>query len=892
MNPRYLLLFALLLLAAAPQFAQTFEYWPGTQYDRSIPTIESVIGHKAGDRISSHREVNAYFDALAAAKPNQIEVIEYGKTWEGRRLIYVVLGSRQNFAARNRIQSDIQKLVDPKAASAAEAKRLIANMPAIVWLAYSVHGNEISSSDAAMLTAYHVLAAQNEPTAEAIRDNVLLILDPLQNPDGRDRFVHHFQINEGMVPDASPLAAEHNEQWPGGRTNHYFFDLNRDWFALTQPETRGKVRAMLDWYPQVVVDIHEMGSNSTYYFAPEAVPFNPHLTGYQRTSLDWFGKNNAKWFDKFGFDYFTREVYDAFYPGYGASWPAYFGAIAMTYEQASSRGLVVNKDDGTTMHYRDTVRHHFTTSLGTAETAANYREQLLTNFYEYGTTALDEAAQEEVKAYAFPRRGNTSAVDKLAAVLSEQGIAVHQSADAAEICGQQMPAGSYAVSLSQRTKRYIRNMLDPDVEIDPEFMKEQERRRNKDLPDQIYDVTTWSLPLMWGVESVACKSDPVGSMAQVTPARIPPGSVIGGEASVAYLVPWGSQAATRFLTAALRQNLSVLSTDKAFTQGDRTYPRGTLIVKVLDNPGNLLATVTELARTSGANAYATSTGWVEDGVNFGSRNVVKVRPARIAMAWDSPTSSYSAGQTRFVLERQLGVPVTPIRTRQLGGADLTNFDVVILPDVRGSYTSEMGKRGLHALATWVRRGGTLIGIRGALAAMTDPDVGLLAVAQETLTGGADPNKDEDRKASVKGADLENEEAYRKAIKPKSESPDFVPGVLATAKLDPDHWVTAGAGKEIHALWQGSTIYAPISLDYGTNAAYFKGADELLASGYMWEENRKQLAYKPLVIVQRHGRGHVIGFTADPNFRAYTDGLNILFANAVFRGHAHSQPAAN
>ena len=236
------------------------------------------------------------------------------------------------------------------------------------------------------------------------------MIDPTQNPDGRDRFVHNFEIAEGLEPNASPLAAEHNEPWPGGRTNHYYFDLNRDWISLNHPETLGRVKVLQEYFPPVFVDLHEMGSNTTYYFAPEAIPYNPHLARDQRESLQLFGKNNAKWFDRYGFSYFTREVFDAFYPGYGASWPSYYGSVAMTYEQASARGLVVRRSDESVMHFRDTVRHHFVASIATSETAAINREQLLADFYAYRQSAIEEGRSEEIRSYILPRRldGNTS----------------------------------------------------------------------------------------------------------------------------------------------------------------------------------------------------------------------------------------------------------------------------------------------------------------------------------------------------------------------------------------------------------------------------------------------------------------------------------------------------
>ncbi|MCK5749593.1 MAG: hypothetical protein KAH44_25485, partial [Oricola sp.] len=386
--------------AAMPAMAQdeAFEYWPGATYDEAIPTLEAVAGHRNGDRVTWPHDVVAYFEALEEAAPDRVRVFEYARSWAGRPLIYVAISSPENIAQLDAVRDGMAALADPRATVKAEADRLIADLPGSTWIAYGVHGNEISSTDAAIITAYHLLAAENDPRTQKILDNTIVFLDPMQNPDGRARFIHNFEIAEGIEPAASRLAAERNEPWPGGRTNHYLFDMNRDWFALTQPETIGRIEVLREWLPLVFVDAHEMGSDSTYYFAPEAVPYNPHLAEAQRGSLELFGRNNARYFDRFGFDYFTREVYDALYPGYGASWPSYYGAIAMTYEQASARGLRARKDTGEEFDFRDTVRQHFVTSMSTAEVTADNREKFLRDFYEYRVSAINEGRTDDVRS--------------------------------------------------------------------------------------------------------------------------------------------------------------------------------------------------------------------------------------------------------------------------------------------------------------------------------------------------------------------------------------------------------------------------------------------------------------------------------------------------------------
>jgi hypothetical protein len=897
-----LLAAAVSLYAAEPKF----EFWPGAQYDPKVPTFRQVLGYDAGERISPYTDILRYLEALAKASP-RLKVFEYGKTWEGRKLVFAAVGSEANMGRLPEIQAGMQKLADPRKTPPAEAQKLMASLPAVVWLGYGVHGNEVSSPDAALLTAYHLLASRDKATVDILA-NTLVILIPSQNPDGRDRFVNHFEQNTGLEADASPVAAEHIEPWPGGRGNHYLFDLNRDWVALTQPEIRSQVKALLQWYPLVYVDLHEMGSNSTYYFAPEAAPYNPHLTKSQTESLEWFGRNNAKWFDKFGFDYFTREVFDAFYPGYGASWPCYYGAVAMTYEQASARGLKMRRLDDTEFHFRDTVRQHFTASISTIETASRYRGDLLKRFYDYRQSAIGEAGSEAVKEYILPRRGDTAAVDKLAALLTEHGIEVKRAAATFKSGTREFPAGSYVVPLAQPAKRMARVLLDPDVPMEEKFLKEQERLRKKKLPDEIYDVTAWSLPLSFNVECVGAAEPSQGSFEAVKPDRIPAGRISAKENAVAYIAPWGTQAAGRLLTAALRKNLNVLSTDKPFVNNGKKYPSGSLVFKVMGNQPGLAATLERLAGETGADLDATDSGWMDEGVNFGSRRVVRLRKPAIALAWDRPTSSSAAGWTRFVIERQFGYPVTAVRTPMLASADLSKFHVIVLPDSYGDYG--LGAAGARRLKDWVASGGTLVAIGGAVSWLAQPSIGLLAVSQENAArpkpeagkpaegakaaeGGrpAEPAKPEPGTGRVAGKLFTTEEEYWKAVQAETELPDSMMGAIARAKLDPDNWVTAGIGDKVTALVSGRSIFTPIKLDKGVNAAVFEGPNDLLASGYMWEESRKQLAYKPLVIVQKEGRGYIIAFTTDPNYRAMMDGMNLLLVNAIFRGPGRPQSEA-
>jgi hypothetical protein len=497
-----------------------------------------------------------------------------------------------------------------------------------------------------------------------------------------------------------------------------------------------------------------------------------------------------------------------------------------------------------------------------------------------------------VKAFVLPRGRDASATDKLAGILMEHGIEVNRAKAPFRVEGKEYATGTYVVPLAQPGKRFIRTLLDPQVPMDDKFVAAEEARRKLKQNTEIYDVTAWSLPLLFNVEAVAANVVPEGNFETAKAGRIVPGEVHGGLASVAYLVPWGSAAAGRLLTAALREDLKLHSSDKPFTQDGMKFPEGSLIIKTASNPADLAGRMARLARETGAQVYAASSGWVEDGVNFGSRWVVQMKKPAIALAWDTPTQSANAGATRFVLERQYGYPVTPIRTAQLAGADLSKFQVLILPP-GGNYARVLGESGIERVKNWVSAGGTIVALGEAVGFLADAKVELLDVAQENaLREGED--KDKDKKTEkpesgrVPGTAIASQADFEKVTKAKDELPDSSPGAIARAHVRSDYWLTAGMGETVYAMVEGRAIYTPIKSDKGVNAVYFDAADKLVASGHLWAENRKQLAFKPLVVSSTSGRGIVVGFTEDPNFRAFNDGMNVLFLNAVFRGPAHAK----
>ena len=877
-------------IASTPQQTESFEMWPGKQYSPSIPTVKSVLGYNTGERITTHSDMLTYFKALAEAAPERVHLVKYAESWEGRALIYVAIGSPEHIKDLEQFATNMNRLADPRKTSRDEANKLIASLPSSVWLQHGVHGNEISSTDAAMMTAYHLLAAQNDPLTAKVLKNTLVFIDPLQNPDGRTRFTHNYYSSTGLQDSDDRLSVDQNEPWPRGRSNHYLFDMNRDWLAITQPETLGRVNALNHFKPTVVIDLHEMGSDSTYFFVPAASPINPHMQQAQLDNNDLIGRNNGKHFDRMGFDYFTREVYDAFYPGYGDSWPTFYGASAATYEVASTRGMTFRNKDGKVNHYRDPVQKHFVASLSTLEAAADNREKILNDFYQYQVNAIEAGKKDDERTFIIPATTDRAGSHRLATLMATHGVEVKQAGESFKACGTRYNKGAYIIDTAQPRGRFVKTTFTRQVDMAESFIKEQERRRARKLDDEIYDVTAWSLPLLFNVKTDSCDDGLSVKGSYVTPDMPLKGNVDKPDASVAWLVPWGDAAAGRFLTAALQQGIHLKSADEAFTLDDkRRFPAGTLIIEVKANGEGTSEKIAALAAQTGALVTGTDSSWVTDGPSFGSRSTPVMSAPNIAMAWDSPTSSLSAGSTRFVIERQFNYPVTAIRTDMLASRNLNHYQVIILP--AGWYDGALGQRGAENLKTWVKQGGVLITFAQATAFAASPDNGLLDADLEYSFNDETMEADEqaDHRGHVAGSHITDKSQLIRRIENNQRSPDYVAGILAKVEVDQEHWLTAGVNPEVVSLVTGNTIFAPMKLDAGKNVAWYKGADELLASGYLWDENREQLAYKPFLMVQPSGEGMVIGFTQDPSSRAYMDGLNVMLLNAIFRGAAHASP---
>ncbi|HLF15039.1 MAG TPA: M14 metallopeptidase family protein, partial [Bacteroidota bacterium] len=557
-----------------------------------IPSPEDVLGYRLGDRYTSHAGIVKYLSALAEAAPDRIRIVRYGTTYEGRALEFAVLSSPSNLARLDQIRSDSRRLADPRMLSEREAAELARATPAIAWLSYGVHGNEASSPEAA-LNVLHTLLTSPDPEAAGLLDSLVVVIDPLLNPDGHERYVNYQVTSAGMTPKEDPEAVEHNEAWPSGRTNHYFFDLNRDWAWLTQEESRARIAAYREWMPHVHVDFHEMGYNSSYFFFPAFKPINKN---FPASTIEWgeiYGRGNAEAFDRQGWSYYSGESFDLFYPGYGDSWPSLHGAIGMTYEQAGQSGVKIKRRDEEILTLRERLEHHSATSIATLKTTADNREKRLKDFHRFFADAIAEGRNGPVKSFLVPPGRDAARSARMIDLLIKQGVEVLQSSqefaagDArtyfpATRRPNSFPAGTWIVRLDQPAKRLVMALMEREpVVTDTSF----------------YDISAWCLPIAYGVETWWSSGVPAVPASPVAQAAVPPGSVSGGKARYAYIMPWTSNSSAMALARLLQAGYKAHTAMREFTHEGRRYGRGTIIVPVRPNPRGIDSAMKSIAET-------------------------------------------------------------------------------------------------------------------------------------------------------------------------------------------------------------------------------------------------------------------------------------------------------
>jgi len=793
------------------------------------------LGYELGTAFTRHADVVRYFEHVAA-NSDLVTYQEYGKTYERRPLTYAIITTPEN-------HNNLETIRKSNLASAGLGSGTKNQDKAIVWLSYNVHGNEASSIEAAMGTIYELITAKKDWL-----QNTVVIMDPCINPDGRDRYANWYNQVASMPYDIDQNATEHNEPWPGGRPNHYLFDLNRDWAWATQVESQQRLKVYNQWLPHVHVDFHEQGINEPYYFAPAAEPFHEIITDWQRDFQTQIGKNHARYFDAKGWLFFTRERFDLLYPSYGDTYPTYLGAIGMTYEQAGHgrAGLGIQTDEGYVLTLKDRIAHHTTTGLSTIEISSQNADKINTEFTKF----FDNS---DLKYKSYILKGNTDNLKSLTKLLDKHEIQYGFASNG-------KVSGFHYTKNEQGTMNYDTALVVPTNQPKGKMVKvlfEPEAALSTPLT---YDITAWNLPHAYGLEAIA-------STATVATNGNSPFTTTNTTLSsnaAGYLAKWNSMQDAQFLADLLKAEIKVRFTEKPLTNSGKQFDRGSLIITKSDNKNrpDLGTVVNQLASKHRRELTAATSSFSTDGPDFGSPEVKLINPPKVAILKGDGTSSLSYGATWHFFEQQLGYPLTSIDTDSFGRVNLDVYDVLIMPN--GFYGSVINDSALSAIKDWVRSGGKVIAVGNALNTFSGKEgFGL----KRNM-----PKKDDKKEQPQK----ENLTPY--ADRELESVSNFITGSIFRTTVDKTHPMAFGYDDEYFSLKLGSSSYH--YLDNGFNISYITDTPENV-SGFAGEKAKQRLPKSLVFGEERMGSGSFIYMVDDPLFRAFWENGKLFMANAIF-----------
>jgi hypothetical protein len=841
-----LVLLALVLSLASVSAQNNYFFPAGVSFDPAIPSPEQFLGYPVGDWHTRHDRIVSYFQELARVSPKaHFQIIGY--TNERRPQVVLTITSPENYARLEEIRKEHLKLADPSQSVNTS------NMPVIITHGYNVHGNEPSSSEAAMLTAYYLVASQGDEATKTLRDAVIHI-DPNYNPDGRDRHSNWANMHKGFPPVADPMDREHNEVWPGGRFNHYWFDLNRDWLPLAHVESQNRIEFFHKWLPNVCTDYHEMGTNATNFFEPTK-PLGSENPVVPRANYDQLNPLFAKYFskalDEIGSLYFSKENFDNSYPGYGSTYPDIHGGLGLVFEQASSRGHV-QQSSTKVVTFAFTIRNHVRTSLATVKAGVDNRELLLKHQQDYFKSALDDGKKSAIKAYVFGDSKDQSRTKEFADLLLKHRIETYSIGADLTIGANKYEKGkAFVVSTDQTQYRMVRSMFEKVTSFHDSVF---------------YDASTWTMALAYGMPHDALTASTKFSKGDKLKAEDlvsnPPPVV---KTNYAYLIDWNEYSASRALYYLLSNKVFVKAAFKPFSATvngvKKNFGYGTLMIPVADqniSAEELFTTVKEASRTAGIDVYSVDTGFNLEGVDLGSSNVKTVENPRVAMLIGDGVSATEAGQIWYLLDSKLKMPITKVNTSQFGQLTITDYNTLIL--VSGNY-SMLGESGVEKIKNWVQQGGTLILQKSAITWAINNKL-----INEQLTK-TDDKKDTKRMDYVTAGDYQGSRA--------------IGGSIYMGKLDITHPLGFGYNNRDLPVYRNHTVFVePSKNQFNTVIQY---TSKPLLSGYIHTTNLEKIKNSVSLQVSNLGRGRAILFVDDPAFRGYWNGTNKLFFNALFFG---------
>ncbi len=899
-------------------------------YNSDVTHPDSFLGFEVGQRVATPAQITEAIQTWKG-QSERLKVVEYAKSHEGRPLFAVFISSAENLAKLDDIKSDLTALSDPRQTSDAEADAIIERLPAIAWMAYSIHGNETSGADAALAAIYH-FAASNEQDVSDLLDDMVIVIDPIMNPDGRARFAKSLEQYRGTAPNVDDQALLHRGDWPYGRTNHYLFDLNRDFFYLTQPETKGRVALINQWRPQLMIDGHEMGPQSTYLMGPPRQPLNFNIAPAVQKWAVTFSEDHGAAFDKKGWRYFTGEWFENWYPGY-SNYAEYRGSMHILYEQSRMAEDGVKRPEGTIQTYKESVHHQYISTIANLASLDKYSDEMYRDYWQDRKMVVSNKSPYADKSYIVLANDNLSRTHLLAEKLLAQDIEIQvvdqafSVDDATNQLGEErddvnVPAGSLVINARQPEARLLSAIMEFDAALKPEVVQAERAKVLKHGESIMYDTSAWNLTMMYGLEALTVEDELSKNLSPYqAPASV--NNQVDANA-IAWFVDGADDASVAFAARLMEQGVNVRVIDKAAAFNDITLNRGSVAVTITDNLNNenLLSLIQQTGDELNLSVMSSSTGYGKGELpDWGGEHFVLLQQPQIAIASQAGTSSYDVGTTWWSIDTNLGIRHSHLESDRLSSADLRRYNTIVLP-----HRWSMSESSQNALATWVKQGGTLITHDNSSAIISKmKDFTSVKVVDDIFEDAKDFDMALQRRllaeqayqvdSQLNASVLNTEVSYPWDDKADALDKDalemrndwqklFMPaGAMAVGSVDQEHWLSFGVNEQLPLLYMDQTVLVtPQSAQSVVSVGVYKDNKDakhenalgwyslpqgkevhVRMSGLIWPEASQRIANSSYLTREAIGKGQVIMFSGQPNYRGAARGTNRLLLNALVYG---------
>lgn len=903
-------------------------------YNAALTHPDEILGFPIGQRVATPAQITRSIHTWKT-QSDRMKVVEYARSHEGRPLHAVFISSPKNLARLDDILNDLTTLSDPRGLSNGDAQSIIDELPAVAWMAYSIHGNETSGADAALTSIYHY-AASNSAKVEKMLDDMIIVIDPIMNPDGRDRFAKSLEQYRGTAPNVDDQSLLHRGDWPYGRTNHYFFDLNRDFFYLTQPETKGRVALINKWRPQLMIDGHEMGPQDTYLMGPPRQPLNANIAPSVQKWAQTFSLDQGAAFDKEGWRYYTGEWFENWYPGY-SNYAEYRGSMHILYEQSRMAEDGVRRPEGTIQTYKESVHHQFVSTMANLESLHKYSKDMYKDYWKDRQAILEKDSPFFNKTFVVQANGNDTRMNTLADKLLAQDIEVFVAEKdfsvrkAINHIGQEISTtvrkGSLVIPNRQPEARLLSAIMEFDAQLLPETVLEERQKILREGRSIMYDTSAWNLTMMYGLEALTVPTHLTKNLKPF--AQSPKNLTKANSNAIAWAVNGDDDASVGFAARLMEQGVQVRVIDKATQLGSESLVRGSVVVTITDNLKNtkLISLINKTAEETQLSIQNISTGYGSgDTPEWGGDHFQLLAQPQIAILSQAGTSANDVGATWWSIDTHLGIRHTQLDTNSLSRADLRRYNVIIMPSA-WSVSDSTAK----VLKTWVQQGGTLITHENSSQALASKDISKIKLVDDILEDAEQYDIALQRRLLATQAltnldDLFANKVGQNIAYPWDNSPDrlskevlkkrnswqklFMPaGAMVSGTADQKHWLTFGTNETLPLLYGRQPVFivpenaeAVVTVGVYTDKAekskkkddkdpeaiswYSLPKDKDLhvrMSGLLWPEAAQRIANSAYLTREQLGKGQIIMFSGEPIFRGATLGTNRLLLNAIVFG---------